>query len=124
MRLFGCGTRARKWDKISAERLKLRLSLPINRGRKRDAKIKMEIAPIPGIRALPAVKAPQADLRPPSVFDIDPSAKPGDGQEQKNGRKAAGAEENDQDDVTLESEAEAGAEEREEVPARQVDYFA
>ena len=84
----------------------------------------MEIAPIPGIRALPAVRAPQADMRAPAVFDIDPSAKPGDGSEQGNGRKAAGAEESDGDDLMLEGETERGPEAPDEVPAKQVDYFA
>ena len=76
----------------------------------------MEIAPIPGIRALPAVKAPQADFRPPEVFDVEGSARPGDGEGQRHGRKAAGAEENEQDDLMLDAEAEG------EAPS--VDYFA
>ncbi len=84
----------------------------------------MEIGPIPGIRALPAVKAPPAELRPPALFEVDPSAKPGDGSEQGGGRKAAGAEENDEDDLMLEGEAEHGPEAPDEVPAKQVDYFA
>jgi len=84
----------------------------------------MEIAPIPGIRALPAVRAPQAEMRPPTIFDIDASARPGDGGEQRNGRKAAGAEESEDDDLLLEGETAAGAEALEEAPAKQVDYFA
>ena len=84
----------------------------------------MEIAPIPGIRALPAVKARQADFRPPEVFDIDASAKPGDGGGQRSSRKAAGAEEDGEDDQLLDGEMEPGSEALEEVPARQVDYFA
>jgi len=78
----------------------------------------MEIAPIPGIRALPAVKGPHGNYRAPEVFDMEGPAKPGDGSSQGDGRKAAGAEE---DDLELmadgeESEAEAGP--------RQVDFFA
>ncbi|MGA9062914.1 MAG: hypothetical protein WB341_14770 [Terracidiphilus sp.] len=84
----------------------------------------MEIGPIPGIRALPEVKAPQADLRPLAIFDIDPSAKPGDGREQRSGKKAAGAEESEAEDLTLEGGLERGPEATEEVPAKQVDYFA
>jgi len=82
----------------------------------------MEIAPIPGIRMLPAVRAPQGDFRPPEVFDIDGSARPGDGDRQRGGRKASGAEENDEDDLMLEAEAESGAEA--DAGSRQVDYFA
>ncbi len=77
----------------------------------------MEIAPIPGIRALPAVKAPQADFRPPEIFDIEGSARPGDGQGQRNGRKAAGAEEDEQDDLALDAENESGN-------TSGIDYFA
>jgi hypothetical protein len=82
----------------------------------------MEIAPIPGIRMLPAVRAPQGDFQPPEVFDIDGSARPGDGDRQRGGRKASGAEENDEDDLMLEAEAESGAEA--DAGSRQVDYFA
>ena len=84
----------------------------------------MEIGPIPGIRALPAVKASQAELRPPAIFDVMASAKPGDGGAQGSRKKAAGAEENDADELTLEGEIEPGSESREETPVRQVDYFA
>jgi hypothetical protein len=82
----------------------------------------MEMAPIPGIRVLPAVQAPQGDFRPPEIFDIGGSARPGDGDRQRGGRKASGAEENDEDDLMLEAETEPGAEA--EGGSRQVDYFA
>ncbi|MGO9794952.1 MAG: hypothetical protein ACLPLZ_02495 [Terracidiphilus sp.] len=84
----------------------------------------MEIAPIPGIRALPAVRAPRAEMRPPSIFDIDASERPGDGGEQRAGRKAAGAEESDEDDLQLEGESAAGEQTLEDAPPKQVDYFA
>jgi len=87
------GGRVQKLDKKMRGRLKIRISLPINRARHREAK--MEIAPIPGIRALPAVKTPQGNFRPPEVFDIEGSARPDDGEGQRGGRKASGAEEND-----------------------------
>ncbi|MGH9563233.1 MAG: hypothetical protein ACRD3S_17400 [Terracidiphilus sp.] len=57
----------------------------------------MEIAPIPGIRALTAVKARRAEFRPPEIFDVEGTARPGDDQGQRQGRKAAGAEEDDED---------------------------
>lgn len=84
----------------------------------------MEIAPIPGIRALPAIRAPQGNFRPPEVFDIEGAARPGDGEGQRGGRKASGAEENEADELMLEVEAESRAGAREELPARTVDYFA
>jgi hypothetical protein len=82
----------------------------------------MEIAPIPGIRALPVAKAPQGDYRPPEVIDIEGSARPGDGEGQRNGRKASGAEENDEDDLMLDAEMESGG--RAEDSSSRVDYFA
>ncbi|MGB0064576.1 MAG: hypothetical protein WBP85_09040 [Terracidiphilus sp.] len=77
----------------------------------------MEIAPIPGIRALTAVKAPRADFRPPEIFDLEGSARAGDDQAQRQGRKAAGAEEDVEDDLMLEDENESGG-------ASNVNYFA
>ena len=84
----------------------------------------MELGPIPGIRALPAVRIPQADFRPPSVFDIDGSAKAGEGGGQQNERKAAGAEENDEDDLMFGGEMEPGGDVQIEFRAGRVDYFA
>lgn len=79
----------------------------------------MEIAPIPGIRSLQAVKAPQADFRAPEIFDIEGSARAGDGEERRQGRKAAGAEENDKDDLL---EPESG--EKQEGESPRIDFFA
>jgi hypothetical protein len=83
----------------------------------------MEIAPIPGIHPLSAVKAQQGDFQSPATFDIDASAKPGDGGGQRSSRKAAGAEEDGEEDLLLDDEIESGGDQLEEVPARQVDYF-
>jgi hypothetical protein len=83
----------------------------------------MEIAPIPGIRVLSAMKAPQGDFRAPEIFDIAATARPGDGDRQRGSRKASGAEENDEDDIMLDAETESGGT-SEEGSARSVDYFA
>jgi hypothetical protein len=88
----------------------------------------MEMAPIPGIRVLPAVNAPQGDFRLPEVFEIEGSAKPGDGERQRGGRKGSGAEENDADDVIeddlmLDAETDPGGT-LGDGSARSVDYFA
>jgi len=77
----------------------------------------MEIAPIPGIRALPAVKASPTDFRLSEIIDIEGSARLGDGEGQRNRRKAAGAEEDDEDDLMLDAEVKAG-------DGSSVDYFA
>jgi len=93
-----------------------------NSGRKSEAA--MEIGPIPGIRAVPAVRTPQGGIQPPAVFDIDASAKPGDADERRSGRKAAGAEENEQEDRLLADEMGDSAEAPDEQPGGQVDTFA
>ena len=80
----------------------------------------MGIAPIPGIRALPSSKAAQPDFGLQEVFEIEGSARPGDGQGQRNGSKAAGAEENEQDDLMLDAENNEGQEES----SGHVDFFA
>jgi hypothetical protein len=82
----------------------------------------MEISPISGIRTLPTMKAPQGDFRPPEVFDIEESARPGDGDRQRSGRKASGAEENDEDDLMLDAETESGG--GAEDSSSGIDYFA
>ena len=82
----------------------------------------MEIASIPGIRILPSANLPQGDLQPPEVIDIEGSARPGDGERQRNGRKASGAEENEADDLMLEAEPEPAADA--EDASSKVDYFA
>ena len=83
----------------------------------------MGIAPISGIRPLSTVKAQQGDILPPAIFDIDASAKPGDGDGQRSSRKA-GAEEDGENHLTPDGEVEDGGESLEDDPARQVDYFA
>jgi hypothetical protein len=78
----------------------------------------MEIGPVPGIRAIGAPRAERAEWQSPAVFDINAAAKPGDGIVQRTGRKAAGAEEDD--DLISEDESETG----EETAEKNVDYFA
>jgi hypothetical protein len=82
----------------------------------------MEIGPIPGIRAMPAVKAPQAEFSLPEIFDVEGSARPGDSERQRGGRKAAGAEEDEKDDLMVDAETEAGG--GAEGASSRVDYFA
>jgi len=85
----------------------------------------MELGPIPGVRALPAVRTRPSDLRPPAIFEVDAAARPGDGGGQQNGRKAAGAEENG-DELTFESQpdVEAAAEANEDAHPGRIDTFA
>ena len=65
----------------------------------------MEISPIPGIRALPAVKAPPVDPRLSAVFDIENSSGPGDDTYSCNGRKAAGGQDDEAEESLLDAES-------------------
>jgi hypothetical protein len=64
----------------------------------------MEIAPISGIRAVPAVKAPPADARLSAVFDIENSSGAGDDTYSGSGRKAAGGQDDEDEDSLLDTE--------------------
>jgi hypothetical protein len=65
----------------------------------------MEISPIPGIRALPAVKAPPADPRLSAVFDIENSSGAGDDTYSGSGRKAAGGQDDEAEESLLDAES-------------------
>ncbi|HTW81165.1 MAG TPA: hypothetical protein VME23_16570 [Terracidiphilus sp.] len=57
----------------------------------------MEIAPIPGIRTIAPNRTPRADYDLSPAFDINALSKMGDGAAATRVKKAAGAEENDDD---------------------------
>ena len=59
----------------------------------------MEISPIPGLRAVAAVKPRPVDPELTAFFDIESTARPGDDTYTGNGKKAAGAEENEEDNA-------------------------
>ena len=65
----------------------------------------MEISPIPGIRALPAVKAPPVDPRLSAVFDIENSSGAGDDTYSGSGRKAAGGQDDEDEESLLDAES-------------------
>ena len=77
----------------------------------------MEIAPIPGIRAIIANRAPRADSDLSPAFDIDALSKMGDNSSATRVNKAAGAEEDD-DDLALDEEEESTQD------SPRVNYFA
>jgi hypothetical protein len=85
----------------------------------------MEIGPIPGIRTVPAIKAPPADLGLSAVFDIENFARIGDETYTPSGGKSAGGSEDEFDDPAEdEEEPEPQAKLRAEAPARQISFFA
>ncbi|MFZ0303267.1 MAG: hypothetical protein WAL75_11290 [Terracidiphilus sp.] len=77
----------------------------------------MEIAPIPGIRAIAANRTPRPDSDLSPAFDIDALSKMGDNAAATRVNKAAGAEEDD-DELDL-AEEEEGAQD-----SAGVNYFA
>lgn len=119
-RMSGVLARSGIWGRVSENRTesneKINVLLRFADRSRQESKIDMEIAPIPGIRALQAVKAARADFRPPEIFDIEGSARPGDGERQRQGRKAAGAEE-EEDDLLLDAKNESDGQ-------SSIDYFA
>lgn len=64
----------------------------------------MEIAPIPGIRAIVASRTPRADSDLSPAFDIDALSKMGDNAASTRVNKAAGAEEDDEPDLAEDEE--------------------
>lgn len=85
----------------------------------------MEISPIPAIRAVTAVKPRPVDAELSALFDIESSARAGDDTYTGNGKKAAGAEEDDQEDAgELEESEEAKSPARQEGSRNQISFFA
>jgi len=81
----------------------------------------MDIGPIPGIRVLGAVEAKRRLLDPPAIFEVDGLAKPGDGIVGRTGRKAAGAEEDeDENDLGFDEDNKPAG----EAGDKNIDYFA
>jgi hypothetical protein len=68
----------------------------------------MEISQIPGIRAVPAVKAPPADPRLSAIFDVENSSGPGDDTYSGSGRKAAGGQDDEDAADMAEGESTSG----------------
>ena len=82
----------------------------------------MEISPIPGIRALPVVKAPTADFGLNPLFDIENSARIGDETYTPHGAKSAGGREDEFDDPLDDPETQARP--HSETPRRSISIFA
>jgi hypothetical protein len=83
----------------------------------------MEIGPIIGIRVVPAMKVPSADSDLPAVFDIENPARSGDDSYSSNGKKAAGGQDDEADDLE-EGETEPAAPTPESGHGEQINYFA
>jgi hypothetical protein len=85
----------------------------------------MEIGPIPGIRNVPAIKAPPADMGLSTVFDIENFARIGDETYTPSGGKSAGGREDEFDDpADDEEEPELRAKSLADAPIRQISFFA
>lgn len=85
----------------------------------------MEIGPIAGIRAVPAVKSRPLDSELSALFEIESSARAGDDTYTGNGKKAAGAEENDEEDAEdLEELSAAEPDRHADGSSGQISFFA
>jgi hypothetical protein len=84
----------------------------------------MEISPIPGIRALPVMKTPPVDPRLSGVFDIENSSAPGDDSYSASGKKAAGGQDDEADDLEETTDLESQAETPEEGTNTGINFFA
>jgi len=84
----------------------------------------MEISPIIGIRVMPTVKAPPAESGLSAIFDIEATAKPGDDSYSSARKKAAGAEESEDEQLDTETEAARPLVPSEDGLARSINYFA
>ncbi len=83
----------------------------------------MQIGPVPEVRIPLTVKAPPVDPQLTALFDIEGIAPAGDDSYSGGARKAAGAEEDEKDELAGE-EKEAGAEPSDDGPVRSISYFA
>jgi hypothetical protein len=84
----------------------------------------MEISAIPGIRAMPVMKAPPADSDLSRVLDIDSSSQPGDDSYSGNGKKALGGQDNEAEDVGDGTETAPTGQPAEDGQGMQVNFFA
>jgi hypothetical protein len=84
----------------------------------------MEISAIPGIRAMPVMKAPPADSGLSRVLDIDSSSQPGDDSYSGNGKKAAGGQDDEAEDLEDGIAAAPTGQPAEDGQATQVNLFA
>lgn len=83
----------------------------------------MEIGPVTGIRNVPVIKAPPADMGLSAVFDIENFARIGDETYTPNDGKSAGGREDEFDDPLVEEEPEQGALSIADAPIRKISFF-
>ncbi len=81
----------------------------------------MELSPIPGVRAFPTAKAASADFQLSALLDIDQVARPGQSARSGERKKAAGAEEMEEDDLALAGEP---SDSPNEAPQSSISFFA
>lgn len=84
----------------------------------------MEISPIPGIRSMPVVKVPPADSDLSRVFDIVNSSKTGDDSYSGSGKKSAGGQDDESENLEESREVESVQQPAEDDKGAQIDYFA
>lgn len=81
----------------------------------------MEIGPVAGVRAIPTVKEPPADVGLSGVFDIENFARIGDETYTPSGGKSAGGREDEFDDPLQEDQPQPGA--QNDALSRKISFF-
>jgi hypothetical protein len=87
----------------------------------------MEISPIAGIRAMPVMKTPPADSDLSRVLDIEKPSQPADDSYSGSGKKAAGGQDDENEDDGLVEEpveVESHGQAVWRIEGQQIDYFA
>lgn len=84
----------------------------------------MEISPIPGIRAVSTVKAPSADTYLSRVLEAGNSLQAGDDRYTGSGKKAAGGQDDEQEELEDAVAAEPQDHAQEDEQGMQIDFFA
>ena len=84
----------------------------------------MEISPIPGIRSMPVVKVPPAAPDLHRVFDIENPSKPADDSYSGSGKKSAGGQDDENENLEESREVESPAPAPDDEPSAQINYFA
>ena len=84
----------------------------------------MEISPVTGIRLMPTPKTPPKESGIAAIFDLEATARSGEDNYSNEKKKAAGAEESDEEDLDAESATERSYVPTEDGLVRNINYFA
>jgi hypothetical protein len=84
----------------------------------------MEIGPVAGIRVMPVGRVAPVAEGPSAVFDIERLAPPADDAWTSDGRKAAGGQDDEDDELNIDNDPESDRDPLQSQPATRVNFFA